>query len=273
VPESINEIKGRALFGADPRSYDAVRPPYPEPIYTFLQATGALRFNVSTLELGAGSGLATRRLLELGANPLTALEPDRRFAPLLKSIADAHAATFRLLAEPFEEADLPPGHFDLVVAATSYHWLQPSVRVVKSAQILKRGGYLALWWNVFGDPEREDPFHEATKGILAELPKSPSDGRSNVPFALDVAARRKELMDTGAFSDLHEEMYRWTLHLNAQQVGALYATFSPISQLSTERRRTVLAHLVEIAEGDFAGVVSRNMVSPIYVARRKLDGP
>jgi SAM-dependent methyltransferase len=269
MSETINEQEGRALFGHDPTNYDAIRPPYPDQVYDVLQTTGALRRTVATLELGAGNGLATRRLLELGAQPLTALEPDDRFAPFLRSLSAAHAGQIEVLHTSFEAADLAARSYDLVVAATSFHWIDPAVRVVKAADVLKPGGFLAIWWNVFGDPEREDPYHEATKQVLDAVARSPSDPRDSLPFALDTAARRREISDTGAFDAPDYVAYRWVLWLNAREVGALYATFSGISRLPSDQRRALLDQLMEIAERDFGGRVARNMVTPIYVARRR----
>ncbi len=269
MPEAINEHEGRALFGSDPTNYDAIRPPYPDQVYDFLQTTGALRPTVTTLELGAGTGLATRKLLERGADPLTVLEPDARFAPFLTSLAATHRGHVQVLHTSFEDAALPSHGYDLVAAATSFHWVHPSVRVVKAAQVLKPGGYLAVWWNVFGDPEREDRYHEATRSVLEPLSHSPSDPRNAVPFALDTAARRREISATGAFDAPDYAAHRWVLWLSTPQVGALYATFSSISRLPTDQRRTILDRLMDIAERDFGGRVARNMVTPMYVARRR----
>lgn len=49
MPERIDLSEGRCLFGEDPANYHAIRPPYPEGVYEFLQETGALRRNVATL--------------------------------------------------------------------------------------------------------------------------------------------------------------------------------------------------------------------------------
>ena len=269
MPGFIDAQEGRALFGSDPRNYNDIRPPYPEQLYEFLLTTGALRANTSTLEVGAGNGLATRRLLDCGAHPLTAVEPDTRFAPLLMSLSKLYKAELRFIAASFEDAVLPHSHYDLVAAATSFHWIQPAIGLAKAAAVLKPGGYVALWWHVFGDVDREDPYHEATRTILQPLSSSPSGAPDTVPFALDTQARLRDFSSTGQFETPAYEAYRWTLVLNTAQVGALYATFSAISRLPEEQRQTILHQLMEVAERHFGGTVERNMVSPIYIARRK----
>jgi SAM-dependent methyltransferase len=272
MPEFIDQRDGRDLFGSDPRNYDAIRPPYPEQVYEFLHMTGALRANISTLEIGAGNGIAARRLLDFGANPLAVIEPDKRFLPLLRSIAKLCKAKIHFITESFEEAMLPPQHFDLVAAATSFHWIQPSIGLTKVAEVLKPGGYVALWWHVFGDSDRDDPYHEATRQILQSLSSSPSGRPDTVPFALDFPARLKDFASTGQFEKPAYAVYRWTWILNTAQVGSLCATFSSISRLPEEHRKTILDRLMEVADKHFGGTVERNMVSPVYVARRKPSG-
>ena len=55
----------------------------------------------------------------------------------------------------------------------------------------------------------------------------------------------------------------WTLVLNTQQVGSLYATFSHISRFPEEQRATIQHQLMEVADKYFYGRVERNMVSPV----------
>src|ERR1700761_1436733 len=71
---------GRVAFGEDPDSYHATRPAYPAWVFEVLRERCHLTPGTSTFEIGAGTGLATRPLLDLGANPLLAIEPDPRLA-------------------------------------------------------------------------------------------------------------------------------------------------------------------------------------------------
>jgi len=107
MPEYIAIQEGRSLFGSDPQNYNDIRPPYPEQVYEFLPTTEALRSNASTLEIGVGNVLAMRRLLGFGANPLTIIEPDARFVPLLMSISKLSMTEVHFITESFEEAVLP----------------------------------------------------------------------------------------------------------------------------------------------------------------------
>src|SRR5262249_10190409 len=130
----------RRLFGGDPAAYDRGRPDYPSRVYEILTARCGLRSGAATLEIGPGSGLATRRLLALGADPLVAVEPDERLAAYLSERLRAEGHSIDLRVEAFEEAALGASSFDLVVSATAFHWLDQPVALAKAGRILRCGG-------------------------------------------------------------------------------------------------------------------------------------
>src|SRR5215467_112219 len=195
----IDRTFGRQAFGLDPAGYDAARPAYPDWVFDFLHERCGLVSNAVTFEIGAGTGTATRHLLELGANPLVAVEPDERLAAFLKGTIPDKALT--VVVTPFEESVLPEASFDLGLSATAFHWLDEQSALPKVAKLLRPCGWWAMLWNVFGDSGRADPFHEATKSLLNQ-PLSPSEGNGDVPFALDAEARLAALGRTGAFDSV-----------------------------------------------------------------------
>jgi SAM-dependent methyltransferase len=255
---------GRQAFGRDPAGYDAARPAYPEWVFDFLCERCGLAPNAATFEIGAGTGTATRRLLELGANPLLAVEPDDRLADFLRKTNPDKALT--VVVAPFEEAVLQEASYDLGLSATAFHWLTEDFALAKVARLLRPGGWWAMVWNEFGDSRRADPFHEATKSLL-DKPLSPSAGNGEVSFALDVEARVAALERAGAFDNVEHRTSAWSLILDPDQTVALYATYSNIN--IRPDREEVLTELRRIARDEFQGCVTRNMVTSLYVARRR----
>ena len=254
---------GRQAFGEDPASYHSSRPEYPDWVYDTLRSRCGLGGNVATFEVGAGTGTATRRLLELGADPLTAIEPDHRLANFLRKNNPDKA--LKVLVAAFEDAALEEKAFDLGVCATAFHWLDEDRALVKIASLLRPGGWWTAVWNVFGDDSRPDPFHEATKELL-EAPASPSAGEGGIPFGLDTAARSAALKHSGAFDKVESRTSQWSLVLDADQTVALYATYSNVN--ARPDREAVLAELGRIALNEFEGRVVRNMTTSLYIAHR-----
>lgn len=265
-PREVERSDGRHLFGSDPVGYDAARPDYPDALFELLRARSGLRAGTRAFEVGPGPGIATRRLAALGATPIAAIEPDGRFRPRLESIASESGAAIEVHVAPFEEAELAEASFDLGVAATSFHWIDAVEGLVKVASLLRSGGWWAMWWNVFGDPARADPFHDATLHIFNALHPG---GAAGSPYALDTKARLGEIESAGGFDSLEAARWDWTLTLDTRQVRALYATFSTINRFDEREREQVLDEIAAVAESRFAGRVARNVVTAMYLARRR----
>jgi SAM-dependent methyltransferase len=264
---SFDRREGRVLFGLDPDGLASARPPYPERVYELLVERSGLREGTGTLEIGAGTGLATARLLALGARPLVALEPDAALAAhLLASLGD-HAA-LEIREGSFEDADLPGGSFDLAVAATSFHWIEPAAALDRVRRLLRPGGSWAMWWHVFGDDDRPDPFHEATRHLGTGRRRSPSAGEGGRPaYALDRERRLADLAAAGLVDAWHETI-PFTISLDADGVRRLYATFSETARLPEAQREALLDAYAAVAEEHFGGQVERPMQTVVYGARR-----
>ena len=119
---------------------------------------------------------------------------------------------------------------------------------------------------MFGDDSQPDPFHEATK-VLLSGPSSPSAGTREVPFALDSQSRLAALERAGTFDSVAQYTKAWSLVLNAEQTVALYSTYSNINIRLD--REVVLMELGRIAREQFGGRVVRNMVTTLYLSRRR----
>ena len=56
---------GREAYGTDPASYHAIRPAYPDWVFEMLVERGCIFKGAAAFEIGAGTGIATRCLVEL----------------------------------------------------------------------------------------------------------------------------------------------------------------------------------------------------------------
>lgn len=165
----------------------------------------------------------------------------------------------------FEDAPLGDESFDLAVAATSFHWVDPSVGLPKIGRVVRSGGWVALWWTSFGDPDRADPFHEATKLLLGGEPR-PLGSASE--FQLDRPAREAELVRHARLVEVSSELIPWTARLGSVQVRALYGSFFNVIQRPADERAQLLDSIEMIASSDFGGVVERPFVTVLYTGRR-----
>lgn len=230
----IDRSSGRNLFGQSPSLYESGRPDYPERVYELLVDRCGLGPASRVFEVGPGTGQATARLAEAGAG-VVAVEPDPSLAALLTEKVRG-LPNVSVHVAPFEEIDLPAASFDLGIAATSFHWIDPAAGLPKVRKLLAPGGWWAMWWTVFQDAGRPDPFYEATDQILAPLGRSPAAGvPGGPPFALDLNRRRAELKAAGMVN-VEAEIIPWTARLDTKEIRSLYATFSLIACLPPKER-------------------------------------
>ena len=268
MSDKLDRTKGRGLFAVDIAAYDSARPDYPEVLYqAVVDRTGGLGGS-EVLEIGAGNGLASKRLLQLKPSSLTLVEPDTRFRPALESLKSSTDIPVNLIFSTFEQASSQSGQYDHVFAATCFHWLDPETRLQNMASLLKTDGYAVLMWNVFGDDSQADPFHDATQHLFGSVPISPSNENRQIPFALDVEARTEEFRASRLFAEPEVHKFLWPLELDTEQMLALYRTFSGVNSLAPEARSELLMGLREVADEQFDGTIIRNMTSIVYTAKR-----
>ena len=134
----VQRERGRS-FGAAAESYDRYRPPYP---------AAALRWAVGSapstvVDLGAGTGILTRTLRDLG-HDVVAVEPDDAMRARLSAViggVTAHAGTAE--AMPLDDASA-----HAVTAGQAYHWFDHDRAHTEIARVLRPGGVFAPLWNI-----------------------------------------------------------------------------------------------------------------------------
>jgi SAM-dependent methyltransferase len=144
----------RTIFDEDAELYDRARPAYPEPLFDELVRLAGLRPGDRALEIGSGTGKASVPLARRGLR-LVGLEPGENMARLARRNLSAFPAAEVQLGA-FESWPLPSEPFDVVLAATCWHWLDPDVRFVRAAEALRPGGALAIVDTLHVSDERGD---------------------------------------------------------------------------------------------------------------------
>jgi SAM-dependent methyltransferase len=143
------------VFNEVPDLYDRVRPGYPDELFADLVTITGMDERSSVLEVGCGTGQATRSLAELGCS-VTAIEPGVDLAALTRQRLAA-SRKVEVETSTFEEWEDRGRRFDVVVAASAWHWVDPSIGWRRAHDVLRPGGWMALLGNVVvrrsGEPE------------------------------------------------------------------------------------------------------------------------
>ncbi|MDP2366668.1 class I SAM-dependent methyltransferase [Rhodoferax sp.] len=152
------------IFGAKVADYRASRPDYPVPLFELLRSQCGLSAATTVADVGAGTGLLTRGLLQTGARVI-AVEPN---AAMRGACDHALQATPNYLSvEGCAEAmPLEAGSVDLITAAQAFHWFEIERARSECLRVLRPAGQVALVWN---DRLFSDPLHVALDGVFAEF--------------------------------------------------------------------------------------------------------
>ena len=223
----------------------------------------------AVLEIGPGSGQVTIPLLDLGCH-VTAVELGARLADRLAARTEGRAVD--VVVAPFEHVELPDASFDLVLSATAFHWVDPSVGIPKAFRLLRGGGWLVLVWNVFGDDTRSDPFHEALSDLLQRI--EPDIATPKVPGSLgpDGPSWAAEIDGHGTFEPAEVEIIRWTGSHSTEEARALFGTFSSWISRGPERKAELLDQLCGLCDERFGGRIVRPYQTVIVAARKPDSG-
>ncbi|OMC08622.1 class I SAM-dependent methyltransferase [Mycolicibacterium fortuitum] len=135
----MSSPKARSLsFGSEAAAYERGRPSYPPEAIDWLLPEGAH----DVLDLGAGTGKLTTRLVERGLDVI-AVDPIPEMLELLStSLPDTPA-----LLGTAEEIPLADNSVDAVLVAQAWHWFDPERAVKEVSRVLRPGGRLGLVWN------------------------------------------------------------------------------------------------------------------------------
>jgi SAM-dependent methyltransferase len=119
------------------------RPDYPAAITQWLSDDLGLTAGKTVVDLGAGTGKFTPRLVDTGAHVI-AVEP---VAQMLNRLSIA-LPQINALAGTADAIPLPDASVDVVMCAQAFHWFANAAALAEIHRVLKPGGKLGLVWNM-----------------------------------------------------------------------------------------------------------------------------
>ncbi|HET9877307.1 MAG TPA: class I SAM-dependent methyltransferase [Mycobacterium sp.] len=187
-------------FGSQAAAYERGRPSYPPEAIDWLLPSGA----GDVLDLGAGTGKLTARLVERGLD-VVAVDP---IAEMLEVLRAALPATRALLGTA-EQIPLPDNSVDAVLVAQAWHWFDPARAIPEVVRVLRPGGRLGLVWNT----------RDERLGWVKEL--GAIIGREDARDVIDAGVTLPE-----PFTGIEDFAVEWTNYLTPQALIDLVASRS-----------------------------------------------
>ena len=265
LPSEERRESLRETFETAAGRYDAARPEYPPALIDDVVSLAALEPGARLLEICCATGMATRPFLERRFT-VTCVELGAQLA----ECARANLAGFPVTIDvaPFESWQGEPGSFDLVFAATAWHWLDPSNRYEKAHGLLRRGGSLAFWSAEHAFPEGFDPFFTELQEVYDEIGES-HEGEWPPAPPERIADDSAEIEASGLFEDVRVRRYVWMCSYTADEYVALLDTFSGHIAMGDAKREHLYAEVRRRLAARPDGRVLRHWSAILHVALRR----
>ena len=243
------------VFGEIADDYDRARPSYPDAMFDAVMAYGSLQPGDAALEIGAGTGKATRGFSARGLM-VHALEPSSGMARVLR------ATGVEVEETEFGKWEAKEAAFRLVFAAQAWHWVYDADRYEKAARTLAPGGTIALFWN----KGRELPEPLRTDNDAAYDEHAPALTGSVSRWELDRTL--DEIAAVEAFGAPTKRVFTWNHTYTTREWLTLLGTHSD-HRILPEEQRIRLHAAVGHAWNKHGGQVEVTYETMLYLATRK----
>jgi SAM-dependent methyltransferase len=266
--EASERDRLRATFDSAAGRYQRARPDYPPELYDALGRAAHLGPADRLLEIGCATGKATLPLARRGL-AITCLEPGPELAAAARSNLAAFPAV-SVVTTDFESWAAPPGEtFDLVFAATAWHWIDPVAGFRRAWELLAPGGHLAIWNQGHVFPDGGDPIFTEIQPVYDEIGagQPPGEGRprpGEMPDELTAAIEA-----SGLFGDIVVEQFDWEVRYDAAGYLALLDTFSGHIAMAPCQRDRLYGEIRRRLAQRPDGQLRRHWGAILHVARRR----
>ena len=262
---SEDRTKKRIPFDSVADLYDRIRPAYPEEMISDLLKVVKLRADTRVIELGPGTGQLTSAIAGSGSSIL-ALELGRNLANIARRRLVGYT-NVRVEVGDFNEYDFEEGSADVVVAATSYHWLDPFSRVVRIARVLRNNGILVLidTHHVNGGTEL---FFSHSQSCYRKWDVNTTE-EYHLPEISEVVLRRWESELSKYFSTVISRTYDREVEYSAPDYVSLLRTYSDVIAMDDEHSEGLLECINSLIVTEFRGKIRKKYLTELYVAKKK----
>ena len=225
----IDDVAARG-FQAGAVAYELARPGYPDEAVTVLRDEAGIGVGTHVLDLAAGTGKLTRRLVELGAS-VTAVEPVAAMRVQLETVLPG----VEVVDGTAEEIPVDDASVDVVAVAQAFHWFDAPVALREIARVLRPGGRLVLLWN---ERDETTPWVSEMSRLIRWHERTVS--RYQHVSWPDIVAT------SGRFSQLVERTVPWDQPMTRDLLADRVRSISYIAAMPISQREKLVAEVVHL---------------------------
>jgi SAM-dependent methyltransferase len=253
----------RQTFDEVPLLYNEARPDYPEELFSTLIEVTGLQKDSKLLEIGPGTGQATKPLAKKGFD-ITSVELGSSLTELAKyELRDYN--NVQILTGAFEEIPFPPTSFDLVFAATSFHWIEPSMKFQKPHSVLKNKGHLAIIHTNHISDEKGDEFFNVSQPIYDRYDFTDKHRKPKLPKNNELKA---DEFDEGLFRLVHFQLFPVVITYSANRFVRLLNTYSNHLAASKEIQTAFFHEIETLIMDKFQGKIEKHFSMSLSIAQK-----
>lgn len=253
----------RVRFDEDPDAYDRTRPVAPDYVFDDAVQLARLEPGSSVVEIGPGTGQATRPLAERGLR-IVAVELGPRLAERARqNLAEYSDVT--VVSSSFEAWNPDDATFDTVFACNSFHWVDPEVRFVKAAAVLNPHGHLVVLTTPWVIPPDADQFWWDIQDDWAAVGAQRVDPATKHPDLVgDLGAAVRA---SGLFEEPIVRRHRFDVTFTADAYATNLSTQSGVKELPTKAQAEFVTRVRQRVEAH-GGTVTAGLLAVLTVAQR-----
>ena len=240
----MSSTKLKTTFNTASTLYEEIRPGYPEKLIEDVLDISGIENNSRILEVGCGTGKATRPFaergyelvcLDIGADLIVVAREKLKEFPNVSFIEQAF--------EAWKSED----KFNLVISATAFHWVDPNVRYLKASEVLRSDGSLAVFSNQH--VRKEEGFFAKSQSLYDQY---------YLPLTADRPTHATDMPGVEAFRSPIRRVYSWTQTYSSEQYIKLLNTYSDHIALPDKNKRLLFEGIVNLIETKYNGQVTKH---------------
>lgn len=257
----------RTIFDEDALLYNQARPGYPEALFDDIVALAGLPSDARLLEIGPGTGQATLPFAQRGYR-IHAVELGANLAAVARRNLAAYSQV-QIEVGAFEEAQVEQAAYDLVYSATAFHWLDPTVRYRKAAQVLKPGGSIALFWNKHVHTDADDGFFARVQECYDHVRPIGEEQFPGLPRPEELPEdERGQIEASRFFGPVTVRRYVWHQEYTAESFIHVLSTYSDHRAMEPARRSQLFNNITALINDAFGGTIVKGYTTILFLAPR-----
>ena len=216
--------------------YEELRPTYAPEAIRWVADRAGLEPGSLVVDLAAGTGQLSRRLVRLGVR-VVAVEP----AANMRAVLAANLPGVTAVPGAAEAIPVGDGEADALVVGNAFHHFDAEAAFAEVRRVLRPGGALALFW------ARTDRHADGVRLGIQEIDEVVERERASSPIVEAYFSWFEPPDRIEGFTPLERRSFATTRTMASARLADLYATSSDIASLPEPQRVRLLERIGELA--------------------------